>query len=313
LSVTGELESRHFTARAASGATLAVLAKNTRTPELDVTRRTFVAAVQLSSQADVAENLAACERLVTEAAGRGARIVVLPENFAYMGEEAARLRIAERLGDREAPIQGALAGFARRLGVYVVGGGMPELSNDAERPFNTLVCFSPNGELSASYRKIHLFDVELADGTSLCESAKTSAGTSAVVVELDGFRVGLSICYDVRFPELYSELSDRGAELLLVPAAFTLHTGKDHWHVLLRARAIEAQAFVAAAAQWGKHPLGRSTYGHALIADPWGTVTAEAADGVGFALAAVDAERLSAVRHSLPSLEHRRLDRTAVP
>jgi predicted amidohydrolase len=217
--------------------------------------------------------------------------------------------VAERLGDASAPIQGALAGFARAAGVYVVGGGMPERTDDPERPFNTLVCFAPNGERVASYRKIHLFDVELADGTSLCESAKTSAGTEPVVVVLDGFRVGLSICYDVRFPELYRKLADRGAELLLVPAAFTLHTGKDHWHVLLRARAIEAQAYVAAAAQWGKHPLGRSTYGHALVADPWGTVLAEASDGVGFALAELDAERLAAVRRSLPALAHRRLDR----
>ena len=272
-------------------------------------RRTLVAAVQLSSQADVAQNLAVCERLVGEAARRGARIVVLPENFAFMGDEAARLGAAERLGDAHAPIQTALSGFARAAGVYVVGGGMPERSDDAERPFNTLVCFAPNGELSASYRKIHLFDVELADGTSLCESAKTSAGTEPVVAVLDGFRVGLSICYDVRFPELYRKLADRGAELLLVPAAFTLHTGKDHWHVLLRARAIEAQAYVVAAAQWGKHPLGRSTYGHALVADPWGTVTAEASDGLGFALAAIDAERLAAVRRSLPALTHRRIDR----
>jgi len=272
-------------------------------------RRTLVAAVQLSSQADVARNLGACERLVAEAAARGARIVVLPENFAFFGEETARLAAAERLGDTRAPIQSALAAFARASGVYVVGGGMPERSDDPERPFNTLVCFSPGGELIASYRKIHLFDVELADGTSLCESAKTSAGTEAVVALLDGFRVGLSICYDVRFPELYRRLADQGAELLLVPAAFTLHTGKDHWHVLLRARAIEAQAYVAAAAQWGKHPLGRSTYGHALVADPWGTVTAEASDGVGFALATVSAEKLGAVRRSLPALGHRHLDR----
>ncbi len=285
------------------------MAENHRTPERDTAKKTLVAAVQLSSRNDVAKNLAACERLVGEAAARGARIVVLPENFAYVGEEAPRLGIAERLGDRDAPIQSALAGFARSSGVYVVGGGMPERSQDPARPFNTLVCFSPSGELVGSYRKIHLFDVELADGSSHCESARNSPGTSAVVVELDGFRVGLSICYDLRFPELYRELSDGGAEIMLVPAAFTLHTGKDHWHVLLRARAIEAQAYVVAAAQFGKDTLGRTTYGHALVADPWGTVTAEAADGLGFALATVSAERLAEVRSSLPSLRHRRLDR----
>jgi predicted amidohydrolase len=284
------------------------LARDTPTEERDPTRRSIVAAVQLSSQADVAQNLAVCERLVAEAAGRGARIVVLPENFAFMGEE--RGSVAEKLGDLGAPIQGALAGYARRAGIFVVGGGMPERSDDPGRPFNTVVCFSPSGELVGSYRKIHLFDVELPDGTPVCESARMLPGASPTVVELDGFRVGLSICYDVRFPELYRALSDRGAELLLVPAAFTLQTGKDHWHVLLRARAIEAQAYVVAAAQWGKHPMNRLTYGHALVADPWGTVTAEASDGLGFALATIEAERLSNVRRSLPSLAHRRLGKT---
>jgi deaminated glutathione amidase len=274
--------------------------------------RTLVAAVQLSSQSDVSQNLATCERLVAEAAARGARIVVLPENFAFMGPEDERVALAERAGDLGAKIQGALAAWARKSGVHLVAGGMPERSDDPERPFNTLVCFSASGEFVASYRKIHLFDVDLADGTKLAESASTTPGTSPIVVEMDGFRVGLSICYDLRFPELYRELVRRGAELLLIPAAFTLHTGKDHWHVLLRARAIEAQCYVAAAAQWGKHPLGRTTYGHALVADPWGTVVAEASDGLGFALAAIDAERLRDIRRSLPSLAHRRLGATTL-
>jgi predicted amidohydrolase len=270
-------------------------------------RRTVVAALQLSSQEGIAENLAACAALVRAAAQRGARIVVLPENFAFMGPEATRIAAAEPLGALDAPIQGTLSALAREHAVHLVAGGMPERSADAKRPFNTLVCFAPNGELSASYRKIHLFDVELADGTSLRESASTTPGTSPVVVAMDGFTVGLSICYDLRFPELYRALVARGAELLLMPAAFTLHTGKDHWHVLLRARAIEAQCYVAAAAQWGKHPLGRTTYGHALIADPWGTVVSEASDGTGFALATIESERLAAVRGSLPSLEHQRI------
>ncbi len=270
-------------------------------------RRTLVAAVQLSSQGDVGQNLAACERLVGEAAARGARIVVLPENFAYFGEEGGRAVVAERAGDTSAPIQGALSAWALRESVHLVAGGMPERSDDPKRPHNTLVCFAPNGDFVASYRKIHLFDVDLADGTKLAESASTTPGNAPVVVEMDGFSVGLSICYDLRFPELYRELVARGAEVLLVPAAFTLHTGKDHWHVLLRARAIEAQCYVAAAAQWGKHPGARTTYGHALVADPWGTVVAEASDGLGFALAAVDSERIRGVRSALPSLAHRRL------
>jgi predicted amidohydrolase len=275
--------------------------------QVESSRRTLVAAVQLSSQADVGQNLAACERLVREAAARGARVVVLPENFAYFGEDSERSAVAERAGDTAAPIQGALSAWAKRERIHLVAGGMPERSEDAKRPFNTLVCYAPSGDFVASYRKIHLFDVDLADGTKLAESASTTPGNRPVVVEMDGFQVGLSICYDLRFPELYRELVARGAEILLMPAAFTLHTGKDHWHVLLRARAIEAQCYVAAAAQWGKHPRGRTTYGHSLVADPWGTVVAEASDGLGFALAAVDSERISDVRRSLPSLAHRRL------
>ena len=187
---------------------------------------------------------------------------------------------------------------------------MPERSADPKRPFNTHVCFAPNGELCASYRKIHLFDVELADGSSYRESSTTTPGERPELAQLGGFGCGLSICYDLRFPELFRALVEQGAEILLVPAAFTLHTGKDHWHVLLRARAIESSCYVVAAAQWGKHPLGRTTYGHALVADPWGTVIAEASDGLGFALATIDSSRLDEVRTSLPCLAHRRLGRS---
>jgi len=276
-------------------------------------RRLTVAAVQLSSQAEVAGNLAVVERVTRDAVARGARVVVLPENFAFMGDEAVRATHAEALGDAAAPIQSALARLAREHRVHLVAGGMPERSSDARRPFNTALCYGPNGELVASYRKIHLFDVELADGTSYRESLGNTAGDSPVVLDAAGFRLGLSICYDLRFPELYRELTQKGAEVLLVPAAFTLHTGKDHWHVLLRARAIEAQSYVVAAAQWGKHPLGRVTYGHALVADPWGTVLGEAPDGIGFALADLDGTRLAEIRASLPSLQHQRLTRAHRP
>jgi len=272
-------------------------------------RRSTVAAVQLSSQADVAENLRTVSRVVKEAAARGASLVLLPENFAFMGDEQTRATHAETLGDATAPIQSALAALAREHRIHLVAGGMPERSDDAARPFNTALAFEPSGALVASYRKIHLFDVELADGSSYQESRGNTPGERPVVLDAAGFRLGLSICYDLRFPELYRELTREGAEVLLVPAAFTLHTGKDHWHVLLRARAIEAQSYVVAAAQWGKHPLGRVTYGHALIADPWGTVLAEAPDGIGFALAELDGARLRDVRASLPSLQHQRLSR----
>lgn len=266
-----------------------------------------VAVVQLSSAERVAENLEVAARLVGEAAGRGAKLVVLPENFAFMGPDEDRRAHAEALGDRSAPIQGLLSKLAKEHAVTLVGGGMPERSPGVDAPFNTAVVFDERGELVASYRKIHLFDVELADGTVLEESACTAPGAEPVVIQAGGFGVGLSICYDLRFPELYRKLVDAGAEILLVPAAFTLHTGKDHWHVLLRARAIEAQCYVAAAAQWGKHPLGRTTYGHALVADPWGTIVAECSDGLGYAIARVERAKLESIRTSLPSLKHRKL------
>jgi deaminated glutathione amidase len=266
-----------------------------------------VAAVQLSSQSRVGENLATCAELCAAAASRGAKLVVLPENFAFMGPDSERSSHAEALGDVDAPIQRALSSLSRRHGLFVVGGGMPERSDDAERPFNTSVVFDPSGTLVGSYRKIHLFDVDLSDGTTLRESATTTPGKEPVLLRITDFSVGMSICYDLRFPELYRALVRLGAELLLAPSAFTLHTGKDHWHVLLRARAIESQCYVIAAAQWGKHPLGRTTYGHALVADPWGTVIAECSDGRGIALGTIEAGRLSSVRLSLPSLEHRKL------
>ena len=264
-----------------------------------------VAAVQLSSQADVAQNLERARALVKRAAGRGAELVLLPENFAFFGAEVDKRALAESLAD--GAISRALSDMARESSVFVVGGGFPEHSGDAERPHNTALVVGPDGGQLAAYRKIHLFDVELGAGGSYSESAATSAGSAAVVVDVAGFKLGLSICYDLRFPELYRALSEQGAEVLLVPAAFTLHTGKDHWHVLLRARAIEAQAFVVAAAQHGTHPGGRQTYGHALVADPWGTVIAEASDGEGLTLATLERARLDGVRHALPSLAHRKL------
>jgi predicted amidohydrolase len=264
-----------------------------------------VAAVQLSSQADVAENLEHARALVRRAAQRGAELVLLPENFAFFGAEADKRGVAESLG--AGSIVSALSEMARESSVCLVGGGFPERSQDPERPYNTALVIGPDGAQLGAYRKIHLFDVELGSGGSYSESAATAAGDQAVVVDVAGFKLGLSICYDLRFPELYRALSEQGAEVLLVPAAFTLHTGKDHWHVLLRARAIEAQAFVVAAAQHGTHPRGRQTYGHSLIVDPWGTVIAEASDGPGLAQATLERARLEAVRRSLPSLTHRRL------
>ena len=265
-----------------------------------------VAAVQLSSQDVVAENLEHVASLVSKAARAGAELAVLPENFAYMGNDAGKRLLAEPLAASDAPIQRAIRELARRERVAIVAGGFPEKSADADRPFNTSFVVDAQGELVAVYRKIHLFDVDLGSHGSIRESASTSAGSDSVVTVLNGFGIGLSICYDLRFPELYRALVDRGAELVTVPAAFTLHTGKDHWHPLLRARAIESQSYVIAAAQWGRHPEGRQTYGHSLVADPWGTVIAEASDGRGLAMATLDRAFLVDVRARVPCLTHRR-------
>ncbi len=276
-------------------------------PESDPVAAITVAAVQMSSQEDVAQNLRSVDTLVASAAKAGAELVLLPECFAFMGPEAERARYAEPLDASDGPIQSALRRIAQREHITLIGGGFPERSADPERPYMTSACFGPSGELIGAYRKMHLFDVDLRSHGSLCESRSTTPGPAPVVVDAAGFRVGLAICYDVRFPELFRKHVDEGAELVTLPAAFTLYTGKDHWHVLLRARAIESQCYVIAAAQWGKHPENRATFGHALIADPWGTVVAEASDRVGFALARVERDFLREVRTRIPALSHRRL------
>jgi predicted amidohydrolase len=275
-----------------------------------------VAVIQLSSQDDVAANLARVRALVLEAGKSGAELVALPENFAFMGEESTKRSIAERLDgdgdDAPGPIVSALRKAATDARVWLVAGGMPERSADVERPYNTSLLVDPEGRLVSAYRKVHLFDVDLPDGTKLLESAATSAGDEPNVNPIAGragqtVNLGMTICYDLRFPELYRKLGERGARIVTVPAAFTLTTGKDHWHVLLRARAIENQTFVLAPAQHGKDPRGRQTYGKSLIVDPWGDVLAQCAEGEGFATAKLDFAAQDRVRASLPCLSHRRL------
>jgi predicted amidohydrolase len=266
-----------------------------------------VAVVQLNSQDDVLHNLSRVRHWVAQAAAEGAKLVALPENFAFMGEEAQKRSLAERVdGAFPGPMLGALAECATKHGVWVLGGGMPEKSDDEARPFNTSVLVDPRGRVAASYRKVHLFDVTLADGTSYRESAATSPGSEPLTVELLGTRLGLSVCYDLRFPELYRRLVDEGARVVAVPAAFTLLTGKDHWHVLVRARAIENQVYVLAPAQQGKHPRGRQTYGKSIIVDPWGEVIAQCSEGDGFATANLDFAYQDHVRTSVPCLLHRK-------
>jgi predicted amidohydrolase len=266
-----------------------------------------IAAVQLNTQDDLRENLDRVRHWVGKAADAGAQVVVLPENFAFMGEEARKRELAEWIDvSFPGPILGALVECATQKGVWLIGGGMPEQSGDPQRPYNTSVVVDPRGRIAATYRKVHLFDVSLADGQSYRESAATSAGSEAASVEVLGVRFGLSVCYDVRFPELYRRLVDQGARVITVPAAFTLTTGKDHWHALLRARAIENLVYVVAPAQHGKHPRGRQTYGKSIIVDPWGEVIAQCSEGEGFAMTRLDFEYQDRVRNSLPSLLHRK-------
>ena len=268
----------------------------------------LVAAAQMTSTEDVARNLDRAAALVRKAVSRGARLVVLPENVAFLGAEDAKRAVAEGFdpgAEPDGPIGRCARDLSRETGAWVIWGGLPERA-DGPRVYNASVCVRPDGVVVARYRKVHLFDVSLPDGTVLTESRAVAPGDEAVVVETPVGVTGLTICYDVRFPELYRALVDRGATVLTVPAAFTVPTGRDHWHVLLRARAIESQCYVLAAAQWGAHGGGRTTYGHALVIDPWGTVLADCADGEGLAMAEVDAARTARIRASLPSLQHRR-------
>ena len=274
--------------------------------------RTKAAVIQMISTDQVEPNLAQMERLVRAAAEDRSALVVVPECFAYLGSDAAgatspgKAAIAETLPEG-GPILARCAALARELSVELVLGGFWERGVDPKKVKNACVHLDARGVVRAVYRKIHLFDVDLPDGTKLEESASVEPGSELVVTDAAIGRLGLSVCYDVRFPELYRGLVDRGATALTVPAAFTLTTGKDHWHVLLRARAIESQCYVLAAAQTGKHSSTRQSYGHALIIDPWGTVLAQCGEGEGYACAWIDGDVVARIRASLPSLAHRRL------
>jgi predicted amidohydrolase len=273
-----------------------------------------VAAVQMTSTENVDANLRRSGELVREAAGAGARLIGLPENFAYLGNDNDhRLALAEALpapgtqaGPTSGPILSAMQELARGTGAWLLLGGFPERA--AGRLIrNTSVLLDPAGAVAAIYRKIHLFDVDVPGGRRFRESESIEPGGEVVVAETPWGGLGLTICYDLRFPELYRALTARGARVIAVPSAFTLQTGKDHWHTLLRARAIENQVFVMAPAQFGTHGPNRASYGHALVADPWGVVIAECGDHDGFALARLDFAYQDQVRSALPCLTHKRL------
>jgi deaminated glutathione amidase len=258
------------------------------------------AAVQLNSKGDKARNLEAAERLVRAAAATGAELVALPEKWNLLASGAEMAAGAE---DLDGPSLGAARGWARELGIHLLAGSIAERGD--EKAFNTSVLIGPDGADLAVYRKIHMFDVE-AGGVEYRESDHEQPGGEIVTAPVAGVELGLSVCYDLRFPELYRILAVRGARLIAVPSAFTLATGRDHWEVLLRARAIENQAFFVAPNQVGEAPPHYSSYGRSAIVDPWGVVLAMAPDGEGFAIAELDLAAQERIRERLPSLANRR-------
>jgi predicted amidohydrolase len=265
-----------------------------------------VAAIQLNSTGEVARNVETAERLVRGAAADGAELAVLPEKWNLLGDSAALLQGAEPL---DGPTVSAARSWARELGIHLVAGSIAERSDDPDKSFNTSILIGPEGELEASYRKIHMFDVDVG-GVAYRESEHEEPGDEIVTAELggalEGVTIGMSVCYDLRFPELYRILAVRGATVITVPSAFTLETGRDHWDVLLRARAIENQAFVVAANQIGEAPPHYRSYGRSAILDPWGVVLAQAPDEQCFITADLDLELQDRVRRMLPSLANRR-------
>ncbi|MGI9539225.1 MAG: carbon-nitrogen hydrolase family protein [Miltoncostaeaceae bacterium] len=263
-----------------------------------------VAAVQLTSSDDAERNARVAGDLVAAAAEAGARLVVLPEKWHYMHEAARMADGAEAL---DGPSLSAAQGWARQHGVALVAGSAVERVDGDRRTYNTSVLIQPDGEVGAVYRKIHLFDVEVG-GTVYRESDGAFPGERPVVGQALGLSIGMSVCYDLRFPELYRSYADHGVEIISVPAAFTAMTGRDHWEPLLRARAIENQAFVIAADQVGVHPDGTRSHGRSMVVDPWGVVLAQAPDTECFVVADLDLKRLDEVRATLPALTHRRPD-----
>lgn len=267
----------------------------------------LAAAVQLQSTSDTERNLHTAERLIRRAARYGAQLVATPENTEFLGPHDQKVQRAETL---DGPVCTMFAGLARELQVHLLLGSFAERApSDPTRCHNTSVLFDPQGQRVGVYRKIHLFDVDIGQDVSFQESRTVVPGTEVVTADTSLGRFGLSVCYDLRFPELYRGLRDQGASMLTIPSAFTLATGKDHWESLVRARAIETQCFVVAPGQWGRHDDGglRQSWGHSMIVDPWGHAVGMASDGPGLALAEIHIDQVEAVRRAIPLASHRRL------
>lgn len=265
-----------------------------------------VAAIQMNSGADVTANLREAGRLMAQAAAQGAQLIVLPENFALMARnDEERVRAGEVDGSGQ--IQDFLADKAQNLRVWIVGGTVPVVAS-GDKVFARCPVYDAHGKRVAYYDKIHLFDVSVnASGESYHESARMQPGGRAVVVDTPFGRLGLAVCYDLRFPELFRTLAAQGATIFTVPSAFTRSTGRVHWELLNRARAVENLAFVIAAAQTGRHASGRETWGHSLIVEPWGEILAERAEDPGIVMASLDFESQTRLRERFPALTHRRL------
>ena len=267
----------------------------------------------MSSDTHVKANLDRAESYIRRAASRGADLVVTPENTALLGPQFHKVECAESL---DGPTATRLSKLAKELQIHLLIGSLAERridesgSLDTERCYNTSILFGPDGVIIERYRKMHLFDVDVPGGLTIKESDSICPGDELIVAETSLGKIGMSICYDLRFPEMYRALVDAGAEMIAVPSAFTLTTGKDHWHTLLRARAIECQAWVLAPGQWGQHDAKgmRQSYGHSVIIDPWGHVVADKGHGEGLCYAEIDLDRVKRVRESIPLSQHRRLN-----
>ena len=265
----------------------------------------LAAVVQVNGNTDVERNERIAEQLIREAAFDGAKFISVPENYFFIGPLDQKVGHAESV---DGPRVTRLARLAKELDVYLLVGSIAEQSEFSNRCFNTSVLLGPKGQCLAQYRKLHLFDIDIPDGAQFQESATVVPGDQGLcTVETPLATFGLSICYDLRFPELYRALTNQGAQVLTVPSAFTQFTGKDHWEVLLRARAIENTAWVIAPNHWGQHSPARASYGRSMIIDPWGNVVARCPDAISYATARIDMSLLSRVRQQLPCLQHQRL------